>query len=189
MKVGTLPAQGFTLLETVVSLGVFGLCLALALPFLGVQKAIWEDQQAFREEYSALCAALAWITRDLQEAGYRCPGPAVTELREQRMTYALSRDEDEPAHFSSRNRRLITVSLKGQSLMYRIQAWDPEASSWGRGSSHTIARGVRKVRFSGLDAAGREASDPSAVVSVAMTLTGKRTGPVRTLATLRNRDL
>jgi type II secretory pathway component PulJ len=178
---------GFTLLETVISLGLFGLCLALALPFLEVQKTLWENQQAFREEYTTLAAAASWITRDLQEAGYRSPGPAVKELREELLSYALSRDEDEADRFGLHNRRLITVYHSGKKLLYRIRTWDPDFSAWERGSSHTLARGVDKVRFRGFDGAGRRTVDPSEIVTVEMTFTGVRSGSLSTLVTLRNR--
>ena len=187
MKGGSASVRGFTLLETVMSLGLVGLCLALTLPFLQVQREVWAEQQAFREEHAALAAALSWIARDLQEAGYGCPGPAVVELEAERLAYAVSRSEDDPGGLSSIDRRLISVTLKGDKLMYRIQAWDPDASQWRKGSSHTIARGVTKVRFAGFDASGKDASAVEDVASVEVTLTGRRAGSHGTLVTIRNR--
>jgi len=184
---GGIPgSRGFTLLETVMSLGLVGICLALTLPFLQLQRTLWADQQAFREEHAALAAALRWIARDLQEAGYGCPGPAVVELEEGRLAYAVSRSDDDPAGLSVADRRLISVYLKGDKLMYRVQAWDPAASKWRKGSSHTIARGVVKVRFAGLDASG-EAAAVGEISSVEVTLTGRRAGTYATLVTIRNR--
>jgi prepilin-type N-terminal cleavage/methylation domain-containing protein len=185
MKGGSLWSRGFTLLETVMSLGLVGICLALTLPFLQVQRGLSADRQAFREEHAALAAALRWIARDLQEAGYGCPGPAVVELEEERLTYAVSRSDDDPAGLSPSDRRLISVYLRGDKLMYRIQAWDPEASKWRKGSSHAIARGVVKVRFAGLDASG-EATTVEEISSVKVTLAGKRAGSYTTLVTIRN---
>jgi type II secretory pathway pseudopilin PulG len=187
MKGGSASGRGFTLLETVMSLGLVGLCLALTLPFLQVQREVWAEQQAFREEHAALAAALSWIARDLQEAGYGCPGPAVVELEAERLAYAVSRSEDDPGGLSSIDRRLISVTLKGDKLMYRIQAWDPDASQWRKGSSHTIAGGVTKVRFAGFDASGKDASAVEDVASVEVTLTGRRAGSHGTLVTIRNR--
>ena len=187
MKGGSASGRGFTLLETVMSLGLVGLCLALTLPFLQVQREVWAEQQAFREEHAALAAALSWIARDLQEAGYGCPGPAVVELEAERLAYAVSRSEDDPGGLSSIDRRLISVTLKGDKLMYRIQAWDPDASQWRKGSSHTIAGGVTKVLFAGFDASGKDASAVEDVASVEVTLTGRRAGSHGTLVTIRNR--
>lgn len=187
MKGRRFRSGGFTLLETVMSLGLVGICLALALPFLHMQRALWAEQQAFREEHAALAAALRWIARDLQEAGYGCPGPAVVELEEERLAYAVSRSEDDPAGLSPVDRRLISVYLKGDKLMYRVQAWDPEASEWRKGSSHTIARGVVKVSFAGLDASGEAAPAVEEISSVEVTIAGRRAGSYATLVTIRNR--
>jgi len=187
MKCISVSVRGFTLLETVMSLGLVGLCLALTLPFLQMQRELWAEQQAFREEHAALAAALSWITRDLQEAGYGCPGPAVVELEEERLAYAVSRSENDPEGLSSVDRRLISVTLNGDKLMYRIQAWDPDASKWRKGSSHTIAGGVAELRFVGLDASGKDAASVEDVSAVEVTLTGRRAGSHGTLVTIRNR--
>lgn len=187
MKGAAVSTRGFTLLETVMSLGLVGMCLALTLPFLHMQRELWAEQQAVREEHAALAAALSWIARDLQEAGYGCPAPAIVELEEERLAYTVSRSEDDPTGRSVADRRLISVTLKGDKLMYRIQAWDPDASQWRKGSSHTIARGVTKVCFTGLDASGAAAATVEDISSVEVTMVGRRAGSHGTLVTIRNR--
>jgi prepilin-type N-terminal cleavage/methylation domain-containing protein len=183
----TSPSRGFTLLETVISLGVFGLCFSLVLPFLSFQRALWSKQQAFREEHGTLSSSLRWLARDLQEAGYRSSGPAVTELSETSLTYALSRDEDEPTRFSAGNRRLVSVYLRGEDLMYRIRAWDVSSSAFRKGSVHTLASGLKGVVFRALDAGGDPVTAPDDIISVEIVLVGKRSGTHSCLVTIRNR--
>ena len=179
---------GFTLLETVVSLGVFGLCFALVLPFLSLQRAIWSEQQAFREEYGTLSSSLRWLARDLQEAGYRSSGPPVTELKKESLTYVVSRDGDDPAAFSAANRRLVSVYLRGEDLMCRLRAWDVSSSTFRKGSVHTLASGLKGVVFRALDAGGDPVAAPGDIVTVEIVLIGKRSGPRRSLVTIRNRQ-
>ena len=62
--------KGYTLVETVVSLGLFGMIFALALPFLHHQRWIADKQATFREEHLTLRSAMGWLVRDLQEAGF-----------------------------------------------------------------------------------------------------------------------
>jgi prepilin-type N-terminal cleavage/methylation domain-containing protein len=184
----TPQSRGFTLLETVVSLGVFGLCFALVLPFLSIQRVIWSEQQAFREEHGALSSSLRWLARDLQEAGYRSSGPAVTELKETTLTYVVSRDGDDPSAFSADNRRLVSVYLRGEDLMYRLRAWDVSSSTFRRGSVHTLASGLKRVAFRALDAGGNPVTAPGDIVSIEIVLVGKRSGTCRSLVTIRNRQ-
>jgi type II secretory pathway component PulJ len=177
---------GFSLLEAMVALSLFAFAFAMIYPFLSLQKRMWAEREIVRDEFYGLTAALTWLTEDLQEAGYHGTGNPVRSIDESAITYELSRDEEDPDSFSSGNCRLVTVYLRGDDLMYRIQARDPLTSTWRRGSSHTLASGVASFRLQGLDRAGGSASDPSQVTAVEIILSGKHSGVLKTLVTLRN---
>ena len=177
---------GFSLLEAMVALSLFAFAFAMIYPFLSLQKRMWAEREIVRDEFYGLTAALTWLTEDLQEAGYHGTGNPVRSIDESAITYELSRDEEDPDSFSSGNCRLVTVYLRGDDLMYRIQARDPLSSTWRRGSSHTLASGVASFRLQGLDRAGESASDPSQVTAVEIMLSGKRSGVLKTFVTLRN---
>jgi Tfp pilus assembly protein PilW len=166
------PAAGFTLVEVMISLGLTLLVMALTLPFVHVQKRLWERQEDEREAGRALTAALAWITRDLQQAGYHVPGPPLRRLEDAALAYVLSRDEDDPAGFRADNQRLITVFLDGGDLKYRIQApAAPPATGWESGSTQVLASGISGMRCRGVDAAGAATTDPAAAAFVACAMT------------------
>jgi prepilin-type N-terminal cleavage/methylation domain-containing protein len=177
---------GFSLLEVMVALAIFVFAFAMIFPFLSLQKRMWVDQEIVRDEFYGLTAAMTWLTRDLQEAGYHGTGNPVRSIEESEITYELSRDEEDPDSFSAGNCRLVTVYLRGDDLMYRIQARDPLSSTWRRGSSHTLASGVAAFRLQGLNRAGDSVADPSQVSAVEIIISGRRTGVLKTFVTLRN---
>ena len=178
--------RGFSLLETMVALSLFVSAFAMIFPFLSLQERIWGEQEIVRDEYYGLTAAMAWLTRDLQEAGYHGTGNPVHSIEESAITYELSRDEEDPDSFSPGNCRLVTVYLRGDDLMYRIQVRDPLSSTWRRGSSHTLASGVAAFRLQGFNRSGESAADPSQVSAVEIVLSGRRSGVLKTFVTLRN---
>ncbi len=178
--------RGFSLLETMVALSLFASAFAMIFPFLSLQERIWGEQEIVRDEYYGLTAAMAWLTRDLQEAGYHGTGNPVHSIEESAITYELSRDEEDPYSFSPGNCRLVTVYLRGDDLMYRIQVRDPLSSTWRRGSSHTLASGVAAFRLQGFNRSGEPAADPSQVSAVEIVLSGRRSGVLKTFVTLRN---
>jgi type II secretory pathway pseudopilin PulG len=177
---------GFSLVELLTALALCSFACAMILPFLSLQKRMWVDQEVVRDEFYGLTSVLSWLTSDLQEAGYHGTGNPVRSIDESAITYELSRDEEDPVSFSPGNSRLVTVYLKGDDLMYRIQARDPLSSTWRRGSSHTLASGVDLFRLQGLNRAGEAAADPSQVSAVEITLAGRRSGVLKALVTLRN---
>jgi prepilin-type N-terminal cleavage/methylation domain-containing protein len=177
---------GFSLLETMVALSIFSLAFAMIFPFLSLQKRMWGEQEIVRDEFYGLTAAMAWLTRDLQEAGYHGTGNPVRSVEESAITYELSRDEEDPDSFSPGNCRLVTVYLRGDDLMYRIQTRDPLSATWRRGSSHTLASGVTTFRLQGFDRSGEPAADPSQISAVEIVLSGRRSGELRTFVALRN---
>jgi prepilin-type N-terminal cleavage/methylation domain-containing protein len=157
-----LDDEGFSLVELLLSLALTGMVMALTVPFGHLQKRIWERQEERREAGRALVGALAWLTRDLQQAGYHDPGSPVLQIEPDRLAYVLSRDEDVPAGFSPANRRLITVWLDGRDLKYRIQApLPPPATGWERGSTQVLASGIAGMRCRGIDGEGDETSTAS----------------------------
>jgi prepilin-type N-terminal cleavage/methylation domain-containing protein len=178
--------EGFSLIEVMVALAIVAYSFAMIFPFISLQKRMWVDQEILRDEFYGLTAAMTWLTRDLQEAGYHGTGNPVRSIEESAITYELSRDEGDPDSFSVGNCRLVTVYLRGENLMYRIQARDPQSSTWRRGSSHTLASGVAVFRLQGLNRAGDSASDPSQISAVEIILSGTRSAALKTLVTLRN---
>lgn len=159
--------RGFTLVEVILSLGLTGLVMALTLPLAGAQKRLWERQEEVRETRRSLTGALAWLTRDLQQAGYHDPGPPLRRLETEAIAYVLSRDEAEAADFSPANRRLVTLWLDGGDLKYRIQApLEPPASGWERGSTQVLASGLGGMSCRGFDPAGAETPDAARAVLV-----------------------
>jgi prepilin-type N-terminal cleavage/methylation domain-containing protein len=168
-------SAGFTLVELLLSLALTGLLLAMALPFAGAQKRLWERQEEAREARRSLVGALAWVARDLEQAGYHAEGPPLRQLGPESLAYVLSRDEGDPAAFSPSNRRLVTVWLDGIDLKYRIQApQPPPATGWERGSTQVLASGLTAMRCRGLDASGAEEPDPASAAAVECTLSGGR---------------
>ncbi|HEY5998032.1 MAG TPA: prepilin-type N-terminal cleavage/methylation domain-containing protein [bacterium] len=179
-------SAGFTLVELLVSLALTALLLALAAPFAGAQKRLWERQEEAREARRSLVGAIAWVTRDLEQAGYHADGPPLRELAAETLAYVLSRDEQDPAGFSPANRRLVTVWLDGGDLKYRIQApQPPPAAGWERGSTQVLASGLTGMCCRGLDAAGDEATDPASAASVECTFSGADLRAERVLVRLR----
>jgi prepilin-type N-terminal cleavage/methylation domain-containing protein len=159
--------QGFSLVELMLSLALTGMVMALTLPFGQLQKRLWERHEERREAVRALAGALAWLTRDLQQAGYHDPGSPVRQIEPNKLSYVLSRDEDDPSGFTPANRRLITVWLDGRDLKYRIQAaLEPPATGWERGSTQVLASGVAGMRCRGIDGEGDETAAASRTVLV-----------------------
>jgi type II secretory pathway component PulJ len=179
-------AGGFSLVELVLSLALTGLVMALTVPFGHLQKRLWERHEERREAVRALAGALAWLTRDLQQAGYHDPGQAVLQVEPGRLAYLLSRDEDDPAGFSPGNRRLITVWLDDRDLKYRIQApLAPPAAGWERGSTQVLASGVSGMRCRGLDDGGGETTAAGRTALVECTFSGAAGMQERLLVRLR----
>jgi hypothetical protein len=81
---------------------------------------------------------------------------------------------------------MITVSLKGADLMYRIQKWDEAAADWRRGITHKLASGLDGALFRGFDFMGEPVDRAEDVCVVEISLKGKRTGLRRSLVALRN---
>ena len=165
-------AAGFTLVELLLALALSALVMALALPFAHAQKRLWERHQERREARRALVGALAWLTRDLEQAGYHDAGPPLQRVEPQCLAYVLSRDELDPAGFSPANRRLITVWLDEGDLKYRIQApVAPPDTGWERGSTQVLASGLAGMRCRTLDAGGLETGVAADAVLVELVLT------------------
>ena len=183
---GRCAAAGFSLVELMLALGLAAMVIAMTLPFVHAQKRLWERQQESRESRRALVGALAWVTRDLEQAGYHDAGPPLRRIEPQSLSYVLSRDELDPAGFSPENRRLITVSLQDGDLMYRIQApLEPPAVGWERGSTQALASGLGGMRCRALDAGGDETPRAADAALVECALTGADGGTERTLVRLR----
>ena len=178
--------RGFTLVETVVSLSLLGLCLALCLPFLRLQDEAWSRQEVLREEFGSLAGALSRIAADLHDAGYRCGGPPVQAVGTEAISYLMNRDGSDPSGFSVDNRRLVTVSRAGGDLMYRVQRWDSANSRWERGSSQKLASGLDGMLIEAYGKNGVPAVSPGEVRAVSITLRGRRTGALGTYVSLRN---
>jgi prepilin-type N-terminal cleavage/methylation domain-containing protein len=178
--------QGFSLVEVLLSLALTGMVMALTVPFAHRQKHLWERQEEHREAARALAGALAWLTRDLQQAGYHDADPPLRELAASSLSYVVSRDEDAPAAFSPANRRLITLWLDGADLKYRIQApLAAPAAGWASGSTQVLASGIRAMRCRGLDGDGAETADAALAALVECTLTGVAGAVQRTQVQLR----
>lgn len=179
--------NGYSLVELLVSLALTALVFAMVFPFLQLQKEQWERLEQEREEFRTLTSALGWLTRDIQEAGYHTGSPPILSLEEGEIVYALSRESASSDAFSEESRRRVTVSLKGTDLMYRVQAWDSDASDWRRGSSQVLASGISSVIFQGLDGKGEIAGDGPGTRALRITLSGRGAGTLRTVVALRNR--
>jgi type II secretory pathway pseudopilin PulG len=184
-----LDANGFSLVELVLSLALTGMVMALTMPFGHLQKRLWERHEERREAVRALAGALAWLTRDLQQAGYHDPGSPVWQIEPNKLTYVLSRDEADPAGFTPANRRLITVWLDGRDLKYRIQApLTPPTAGWERGSTQVLASGVAGMRCRGVDKEGDETTAAAGVALVDCTFSGAAGMKERLLVRLRSGD-
>lgn len=164
---------GFSLVELLLSLALTGMVMAMTVPFVHVQKRLWERQEERRETARALAGALAWLTRDLQQAGYHDPGTPLRQIAPDSISYVVSRDEEDPAGFSAANRRLITSWLDAGDLKYRIQApLAAPAAGWASGSTQVLVSGISAMRCRGLDAAGVETAVMAEVALVECELSG-----------------
>jgi prepilin-type N-terminal cleavage/methylation domain-containing protein len=178
--------DGFTLVELLLALSLAALLMALTLPFVDTQKRLWERQEESREARRALAGALAWVTRDLEQAGYHNSCSPLRSVEPQSLSYVVSRDERDPAGFSPDNRRLIRVWLDGQDLKYRIQSpLAPPGVGWDRGSTQVLASGLEGMGCRALEAAGTETPDAATAALVECTLTGAGGRAERMLARLR----
>jgi type II secretory pathway pseudopilin PulG len=180
---------GFTFVELLVSLALTSLVMALTLPFLHAQKRLWERQEEGSEARRALAGALAWLNRDLAQAGYHNAGPPVLEVGPEALTYVISRDEHDPMGFSPGNRRRITVRLEDGDLKYRIQTpFDPPESGWESGSTQVLASSLRGMLCRALDAGGAETASAARAALVDCALTAANGAVERCLVRLRVPD-
>lgn len=164
---------GFTLVELLLSLALTGMVMAMTVPFVHVQKRLWERQEERREAGRALAGALAWLTRDLQQAGYHDPGTPLRQIAPDSISYVVSRDEEDPAGFSAANRRLITSWLDAGDLKYRIQApLAAPAAGWASGSTQVLVSGIAAMRCRGLGDDGVETAVLAEVALVECALSG-----------------
>jgi hypothetical protein len=162
--------------------------MVLCLPFFHLQKRLWERQEEGREAARALTGALAWITRDLEQAGYHVPGPALRRLEPAAIAYVLSRDEEDPAAFAPANRRLVTAYLDGDELKYRIQApLAPPATGWESGSVQVLAAGIAGMSCRGVGRDGDPATTAESAALVACELAAANGATTATLVRLRSR--
>lgn len=167
--------SGFTLVELLLSMALTALVMALTFPFARLQKGLWERGEQRREARRALSGALAWIARDLRQAGYHVPGSPLRRLEPEAIAYVLSRDEADPAGFSAANRRLVTVFLDAGDLKYRVQApLDPPEAGWESGSTQVLAPGIDAMRCRGFDRGGEETSAPQAAALLECSLRAPR---------------
>jgi prepilin-type N-terminal cleavage/methylation domain-containing protein len=182
-----LDDEGFSLVELLLSLALTAMVMALTVPFGHLQKRLWERHEERRESARALAGALAWLTRDLQQAGYHDPGPPIRQIEPGTLAYVLSRDEDDPVGFSPANRRLITLWHEGRDLKYRIQApLPPPAAGWERGSTQVLASGIAGLECRGLDSEGDETTTASRTALVECTVSGASGMRERLLVRLRS---
>ncbi len=178
--------EGFSLVELLMSLALTAMVMAMTVPFAHTQKRLWESQEQERESGRALAGALAWLTRDLQQAGYHNPETPVRQVASDSLAYVVSRDEDDPAGFSSSNQRLITVWLDGSDLKYRIQSpLDLPTGGWTSGSTQVLASGITEMTCRGLDGAGEETTTVAEVSLVECTLSGAAGMQERAIVRLR----
>jgi Tfp pilus assembly protein PilW len=183
-------ADGFSLVELLLALGLTAVVMALTMPFAHVEKRLWERAEERREAARALSGSLHWLTRDLQQAGYHVPGAPLLRIAADSLSYVVSRDEDVPGGFSAANRRMITVWLDAGDLKYRIQApLAAPASGWERGSTQVLASSVASMVCRGLDAAGEETAVASRAHLVECTLSGASGQQERALVRLRSAGL
>lgn len=176
--------DGFSLIELLLSLALTGMVMALTLPFVHLQKQLWERREEQREGGRALAGSLAWLTRDLQQAGYHDPGSPIRQIAPETLSYVVSRDEGDPAAFSPANRRLITLWRDGADLKYRIQA--PSATGWASGSTQVLASGISAMLCRGLDGNGDETTSAAEVVLVDCALFGAAGMQERSAVRLRS---
>ena len=182
--------EGFSLVELLLSLALTGMVMALTVPFAHVQKRLWEHQEERREAARALAGSLAWLTRDLQQAGYHDSGPPLRQMAPESLSYVVTRDEEDPAGFSPANRRLITAWLDDSDLKYKIQApLAAPASGWASGSTQVLASGIAAMRCRGLDGNGDEMATLAHVALVECVLSGATGMPERVLVRLRSGTL
>ena len=179
--------EGFSLVELLLSLALTGMVMAMTVPFAHLQKRLWESQEQRREAGRAQAGALAWLTRDLQQAGYHDSGTPVRQIAPGSLSYVVSRDEGDPAGFSPANRRLITVWLDGPDLKYRIQApLSAPAAGWASGSTQVLASGITGMRCRGLDGACEETAAAERVALVECALSGASGMQERAVVRLRS---
>jgi len=182
--------EGFSLVELLLSLALIGMVMAMTVPFAHLQKRLWESQEERRESVRALAGSLAWLTRDLQQAGYHDPGSPMRQIAPDSLSYVVSRDEGDPAGFSPANRRLITAWLDDGDLKYKIQApLAPPASGWASGSTQILASGISEMRCRGLDGAGEETTMVARVALVECALSSASGMQERVLVRLRSGTL
>jgi prepilin-type N-terminal cleavage/methylation domain-containing protein len=186
--VNILPGDdGFSLVELLLSLALTAMVMALTVPFAHLQKRLWERQEERREGARALAGSLAWLTRDLQQAGYHDPGSPMHQVAPGLLSYVVSRDEGDPSGFSAANRRLITVWLDGADLKYRIQApLDAPAAGWASGSTQVLASGITEMACRGLDGTGEETAVAARVALVECALSSGPGMQERVLVRLRS---
>lgn len=178
---------GFSLVEVLISLALTGIIMTMTVPFVNLQKRLWERQEQRREAARALAGSLSWLTRDLQQAGYHDPGPPLRQIAPGSISYVVSRDEGDPAGFSPANLRLITAWLDGADLKYRIQTpLAAPAAGWESGSTQILASGVTGMQCRGLDSACEETSVAAAVALVECAFTGADGMQERTVVRLRS---
>jgi type II secretory pathway pseudopilin PulG len=179
--------EGFSLVELLLSLALTGMVMAMTVPLAHLQKRLWERQEDRREAVRALAGSLAWLTRDLQQAGYHDPGSPLRQIAADSLCYVVSRDEGEPSGFSPANRRLITFWRDGADLKYRIQApLAPPAAGWASGSTQVLASGISAMRCRGLDGAGNETTTAAQVALVDCALSGTSGMQERAVVRLRS---
>ncbi len=160
-------APGFTLVETMLALGLSVSVVAMSLPFLHTARRLWDRAEHQREARRALDGAVSWISRDLRQAGYNVPGPPLLAAEAGRLSYMLSRDGSGPAGRNPSSRRLITVFVDEGDLKYRIQApAPPPGSGWNSGSTQVLAPGVASLRCAPIGRDGAAAADASAAALV-----------------------
>jgi len=168
-----LADAGFSLVELLLSMALTGMVMALTVPFAHLQKRLWERQEERREAGRALSGSMAWLTRDLQQAGYHDAGSALRQIAPASLSYVVSRDESDPAGFSAQNRRLITTWLDDGDLKYKIQApLDPPATGWATGSTQVLASGIAAMRCRGLDGSGVETATAAEAALVECAFSG-----------------
>jgi len=186
--VSQVPGEdGFSLVELLLALALTGMVIALTVPFVHLQKRLWEQHEDRREAGRALAGSLAWLTRDLQQAGYHDPGSPIRQIAPGSLAYVVSRDEVDPTGFSPANRRLITAWLDDGDLKYRIQApLPPPASGWAVGSTQVLASGLSAMRCRGLDNAGAETATAAQVALVECALSSASGLQERVLVRLRS---
>ena len=179
--------KGFSLVELLLSLALTAMVMALTVPFAHLQKRLWESREEHREAGRALAGSLAWLTRDLQQAGYHDPGSPIHQIAAGSLSYVVSRDEGDPAGFSPANRRLITVWRDGADLKYKIQApLATPAAGWASGSTQVLASGISAMLCRGLDVGGDETTSAARVALVECALSSASGMQERVLVHLRS---